>query len=85
MASEVVLGRARRCSAAVLARSTSDTHLHSCTLPLLFSIHLNAVTNLTRCQEDRAAALSQSQHQAYANYVPECSEDGAFLQVTFLV
>ncbi|XP_053124883.1 SPARC-related modular calcium-binding protein 1-like isoform X2 [Hemicordylus capensis] len=38
-------------------------------------------TNLTRCQEDRAAALSQSWRQAHATYVPECSEDGTFLQV----
>uniref|UniRef100_A0A8D0C9V6 Thyroglobulin type-1 domain-containing protein n=1 Tax=Salvator merianae TaxID=96440 RepID=A0A8D0C9V6_SALMN len=38
-------------------------------------------TNLTRCQEDRAAALSQSRHQTHGAYVPECDEDGSFLQV----
>ncbi|XP_054855964.1 SPARC-related modular calcium-binding protein 1-like [Eublepharis macularius] len=38
-------------------------------------------TNLTRCQEDRVAALSQSRRQAHATYVPECGEDGSFLQV----
>ncbi|XP_062996196.1 SPARC-related modular calcium-binding protein 1-like [Elgaria multicarinata webbii] len=38
-------------------------------------------TNLTRCLEDRAAALSQSRRQAHASYVPECREDGTFLQV----
>ncbi|XP_033014349.1 SPARC-related modular calcium-binding protein 1-like isoform X2 [Lacerta agilis] len=38
-------------------------------------------TNLTRCQEDRATALSQSRRQSHATYVPECNEDGSFLQV----
>ncbi|XP_067412817.1 SPARC-related modular calcium-binding protein 1-like [Emydura macquarii macquarii] len=37
--------------------------------------------NLTRCQEDRAAALAQARRQADAIYVPECNEDGSFLQV----
>ncbi|KAH1180878.1 SPARC-related modular calcium-binding protein 1-like isoform X1 [Mauremys mutica] len=35
--------------------------------------------NLTRCQEDRAAALAR--RQADSIYVPECDEDGSFLQV----
>ncbi|CAM4700792.1 unnamed protein product [Caretta caretta] len=35
--------------------------------------------NLTRCQEDRAAALARD--QADSIYVPECNEDGSFLQV----
>ncbi|XP_042295022.1 SPARC-related modular calcium-binding protein 1-like isoform X2 [Sceloporus undulatus] len=38
-------------------------------------------TNLTRCQEDRMTALSQSRRQAHATYVPECDEDGSFHQV----
>ncbi|KAF7242320.1 SPARC-related modular calcium-binding protein 1 [Varanus komodoensis] len=38
-------------------------------------------TNLTRCLEDRAAALSQSRRQMHATYIPECAEDGTFLQV----
>uniref|UniRef100_A0A8C8VIE8 SPARC related modular calcium binding 2 n=1 Tax=Pelusios castaneus TaxID=367368 RepID=A0A8C8VIE8_9SAUR len=37
--------------------------------------------NLTRCQEDRAAALAQPQRQADSIYAPECDEDGSFLQV----
>ncbi|XP_075773313.1 SPARC-related modular calcium-binding protein 1-like isoform X2 [Pelodiscus sinensis] len=37
--------------------------------------------NLTRCQEDRAAALAQARRQADSTYVPECSEDGSYLQV----
>ncbi|XP_074873010.1 SPARC-related modular calcium-binding protein 1-like isoform X2 [Carettochelys insculpta] len=40
-----------------------------------------AGANLTRCQEDRAAALAQARRQADSTYVPECSEDGSFLQV----
>uniref|UniRef100_A0A452H510 SPARC related modular calcium binding 1 n=1 Tax=Gopherus agassizii TaxID=38772 RepID=A0A452H510_9SAUR len=35
--------------------------------------------NLTRCQEDRAAALAR--RQADSIYVPECDEDGSFFQV----
>ncbi|XP_034648233.1 SPARC-related modular calcium-binding protein 1-like isoform X1 [Trachemys scripta elegans] len=35
--------------------------------------------NLTRCQEDRAAALAR--RQADSIYIPECNEDGSFLQV----
>nr|XP_008121841.1 PREDICTED: SPARC-related modular calcium-binding protein 1 isoform X1 [Anolis carolinensis] len=37
--------------------------------------------NLTRCQEDRMAALSQSRRQAHGTYVPECDEGGSFQQV----
>ncbi|ETE62048.1 SPARC-related modular calcium-binding protein 2, partial [Ophiophagus hannah] len=36
--------------------------------------------NLTRCQEDRAAALAKSRRQTQAPYMPECSENGAFLE-----
>ncbi|KAG6928179.1 SPARC-related modular calcium-binding protein 1-like [Chelydra serpentina] len=35
--------------------------------------------NLTQCQHDRAAALARRQTDSI--YVPECSEDGSFLQV----
>uniref|UniRef100_A0ABM5ERI3 SPARC-related modular calcium-binding protein 1-like isoform X3 n=1 Tax=Pogona vitticeps TaxID=103695 RepID=A0ABM5ERI3_9SAUR len=38
-------------------------------------------TNFTRCQEDRMAALSQSQRQAHTAYIPECDENGSFQQV----
>ncbi|XP_032083234.1 SPARC-related modular calcium-binding protein 1-like isoform X1 [Thamnophis elegans] len=41
----------------------------------------NNSANLTRCQEDRAAALAKSRRQSHALYVPECSENGAFLEV----
>ncbi|XP_070620651.1 SPARC-related modular calcium-binding protein 1-like isoform X2 [Erythrolamprus reginae] len=41
----------------------------------------NNSANLTRCQEDRAAALAKSRRQTHAPYVPECREDGAFLEV----
>ncbi|KAM6428705.1 SPARC-related modular calcium-binding protein 1-like isoform 2-T3 [Liasis olivaceus] len=41
----------------------------------------NNSANLTRCQEDRAAALAKSRRQVHATYVPECSEDGAFMEV----
>ncbi|XP_069062998.1 SPARC-related modular calcium-binding protein 1-like [Pleurodeles waltl] len=39
--------------------------------------------SLTKCQEDRAVALSQAQARRHSGsiYVPECSEDGSFLQV----
>ncbi|XP_026571241.1 SPARC-related modular calcium-binding protein 1-like isoform X3 [Pseudonaja textilis] len=41
----------------------------------------NNSANLTRCQEDRAAALAKSRRQTQAPYVPECSENGAFLEI----
>ncbi|XP_029427182.1 SPARC-related modular calcium-binding protein 1-like isoform X3 [Rhinatrema bivittatum] len=37
--------------------------------------------SLTRCQEDRAAALAQARGPSHSVYVPECKEDGSFLQV----
>uniref|UniRef100_H3BHA0 SPARC related modular calcium binding 1 n=1 Tax=Latimeria chalumnae TaxID=7897 RepID=H3BHA0_LATCH len=37
--------------------------------------------SLSRCQDDRAHALAQAKRQVDSIYIPECNEDGSFLQV----
>ncbi|XP_030074648.1 SPARC-related modular calcium-binding protein 1 isoform X1 [Microcaecilia unicolor] len=66
-----------------LYKSSCAFHRAKCQHPLLEAMPRSQCTNatLTRCQEDRAAALAQARALSDSVYVPECAEDGSFQQV----